>query len=94
MQGSQLPGTAEPSGSRRLVCRCLRVMESEVVEAIATFGLRTVDDVCRHTGAGDGCTACRRHLSKYLSQSGPGPSIDPRESASCVTNQLPAPLEE
>jgi bacterioferritin-associated ferredoxin len=50
----------------RVVCRCLKVTEAALVEALATHDLRTLKDVGRHTGAGDGCTACHRELAAYL----------------------------
>ena len=50
----------------RIVCRCLRVTEAVVVEAIVTLGLRTVKEVRTATGAGDGCTCCHRHIHAYL----------------------------
>jgi NAD(P)H-nitrite reductase large subunit len=52
----------------RLVCRCLRVTEAELVTALTTLGLRTVKEVRRHTGAGAGCNACHRLLHRYLEQ--------------------------
>jgi bacterioferritin-associated ferredoxin len=50
----------------RVVCRCLQVTEQVLVEAITTGTVRTVKDICRHTGAGDGCTACHATLREYL----------------------------
>ena len=50
----------------RVVCRCLRVTEEEVVDALATLPLRSVRDICRHTGAGAGCTACHAELEQLL----------------------------
>ena len=52
----------------RLVCRCLRVSETALIEALHTQEIRTLADVRRHTGAGDGCTACHRLLARYLQQ--------------------------
>jgi bacterioferritin-associated ferredoxin len=49
-----------------VVCRCLQVTEAEVVAAIESLELRTLKDVRRHTGAGDGCTACHKRLRTYL----------------------------
>ena len=46
----------------RVVCRCLQVTESQIVESITTSSVRTVKDLCRATGAGDGCTCCHQHL--------------------------------
>jgi bacterioferritin-associated ferredoxin len=50
----------------RVVCRCLQVTEEEVVTMIATLGLRTVHEVKRATGAGDGCTCCHDDIRKQL----------------------------
>jgi bacterioferritin-associated ferredoxin len=55
----------------RLVCRCLQVTESALVEAVRVLELRTLKDVRRHTGAGDGCTACHKLLCKYLERHDP-----------------------
>jgi NAD(P)H-nitrite reductase large subunit len=52
--------------AERLVCRCLRVAEETVTQAITTLGLRTVREVRQHTGAGDGCTACHGRLTGLL----------------------------
>lgn len=50
----------------RVVCRCLRVTEQVVIDAIVTLGLRTVKEVRTATEAGDGCTCCHREISVYL----------------------------
>ncbi len=52
--------------NRRVVCPCLNVTEETVIRAAADLGLRTVQEVRRHTGAGDGCTVCHRRLSQLL----------------------------
>ncbi|MCI0348027.1 MAG: (2Fe-2S)-binding protein [Acidobacteriales bacterium] len=54
--------------SARVACRCLQVSEEVVLEAVTTLGLRTVKDIRRHTGAGDGCTACHQQLCELLKQ--------------------------
>jgi len=46
----------------RFLCHCLQVTEEAVVEAVKRFGLQTVLEVRRHTGAGEGCTACHRRI--------------------------------
>ncbi len=48
------------------VCHCLRITEDEVVGAVTRLGLRTLDELARHTGAGAGCTACHRGLRLLL----------------------------
>jgi NifU-like protein len=50
----------------KVVCHCLQVTEEVVLEAVTTFGLRTVKEVRLHTGAGDGCTACHRTIRRFL----------------------------
>lgn len=49
-----------------VICHCLRVKESEVVDAIAVTGAETVREVSRHTGAGSGCTACHCRIRELL----------------------------
>jgi len=44
----------------------LQVTEDEVVTMIATLGLRTIHEVRRATGAGDGCTCCHDEIRKQL----------------------------
>jgi bacterioferritin-associated ferredoxin len=51
---------------QRLVCRCLGITEAVLRKALLTFDLRTVQDIRRHTGAGDGCTACHGLLRRFL----------------------------
>jgi bacterioferritin-associated ferredoxin len=52
--------------SLRYVCRCLRITEQVLVDAFATGDIRTLKDIRRHTGAGDGCMACHHRLKSYL----------------------------
>ena len=52
----------------RMVCHCLQVTEDMLLHALDTFDLNSVKDICRHTGAGDGCTACHGRLRQYLHQ--------------------------
>jgi bacterioferritin-associated ferredoxin len=51
-----------------VVCRCLQVTEPVLLEALATMDLKTVKEIRRLTGAGDGCNACHRVLKRYLEQ--------------------------
>lgn len=60
---------AEPTGSR-VLCRCLRVTEAMVDEAISAGVVQSLRDVIVCTGAGDGCTACRVALRDYLARRG------------------------
>ena len=49
-----------------IVCRCLKITEADILEAVEGGQLQTVQDVVRQTGAGDGCTACRRTILEYV----------------------------
>ncbi len=50
----------------RIVCRCLKVTEESITDAIVSLGLRTVRDVRSVTGAGDGCTCCHQSIRELL----------------------------
>lgn len=50
----------------QVVCRCLKVTEAVIVEAITTLGVRTVKEVVRTTGAGSGCTCCHTRIRTYI----------------------------
>ena len=50
----------------RVVCRCLKVTEGAIVEAVTTLGLRTLKEVRRATGAGDGCTCCHKQIRALI----------------------------
>lgn len=52
--------------STRIVCRCLQITEEAVVRAVSTLHLKTVRDICKQTGAGDGCTCCHQALNEIL----------------------------
>jgi bacterioferritin-associated ferredoxin len=61
----------------RLVCRCLQVTESDLLEALDRCPLQSLQDVAVETGAGSGCTACHRLLRKYLAAGAQCPSPCP-----------------
>jgi bacterioferritin-associated ferredoxin len=50
----------------RLVCRCLQVTEDMLVDTITALELRTVKEVRRHTGAGEGCSCCHPEIGELL----------------------------
>jgi NAD(P)H-nitrite reductase large subunit len=58
--------TTDAASSDQIVCRCLRVTESGLVEALRTEELRDFVDVRRRTGAGSGCMACHGRIKEYL----------------------------
>ena len=49
-----------------LVCHCFEVTESEIRRVIDTVDSQSVEDVRRHTAAGDGCTACHCRIRRML----------------------------
>ena len=48
------------------VCDCLEVTECALLETLSSPHIRTLRDVRRAIGAGDGCTACHDLLRQYL----------------------------
>ena len=50
----------------RIVCQCLQVTESQIIEAICSKELRSIHELRRHTAAGEGCTACHARLESYI----------------------------
>jgi NAD(P)H-nitrite reductase large subunit len=54
--------------SGAFVCRCFRISEAELVEAVVTLELKNLKDVRRRTGAGDGSTACHERIMQLMEQ--------------------------
>jgi bacterioferritin-associated ferredoxin len=52
----------------KVVCRCLKVTEDEIVRAITALEAQTLRDLRRATGAGDGCTCCHGQLKTLINQ--------------------------
>lgn len=48
------------------VCDCLEVTECALLETLTSRKIRTLRDLRRTMGAGDGCTACHDLLRQYL----------------------------
>lgn len=48
------------------VCACIKVTHADLLSAMARHDVRTLKDLCRYTGAGDGCMACRPRLRRYV----------------------------
>jgi bacterioferritin-associated ferredoxin len=53
-------------GGDPIVCRCLQIRESELIEVLTVRDTCTLRELRRATGAGDGCTACHARLKEYL----------------------------
>jgi bacterioferritin-associated ferredoxin len=49
-----------------MVCHCMQVTEDQLMSALVTLELRTVQDVRKQVGAGTGCNACHRRIQTYL----------------------------
>jgi bacterioferritin-associated ferredoxin len=58
-----------PDAADRVICPCLGVTEGEVRGAISTGQVGNLQRVMECTGAGTGCTACRRRLAALLESS-------------------------
>jgi bacterioferritin-associated ferredoxin len=58
----------------RIVCRCLKVTETDVIAAITTGGARSLVELQMLTEAGTGCTCCHRELRNYLAIYSPSSS--------------------
>lgn len=56
------------SAKSQFLCRCLRVTEEEVRDAIAVANPETVRGVTQACGAGGGCMACHRHIKRLLAE--------------------------
>jgi bacterioferritin-associated ferredoxin len=54
--------------AEQFVCRCLRVSETTVIDALTTQPIRNLKELRLATGAGDGCTCCHRRLQQYIDE--------------------------
>jgi bacterioferritin-associated ferredoxin len=62
-------GASNPAQeSDPVVCHCLQVPQSSIVEAVRDGGARSLCELARLTGAGSGCTSCHRKLRQYLNE--------------------------
>jgi NifU-like protein len=59
---------AHPCPAARPLCHCLRVYADEVRQAIDEGELTSVKQVTQACGAGGGCTACHRHIKRFLAE--------------------------
>jgi bacterioferritin-associated ferredoxin len=46
----------------------MKVTEEALIEVIVSLNIRTYAQLRQHTGAGDGCMACRRRLVGYIEE--------------------------
>gem|GEM_PF-704835 len=73
-RGAECGGCPAPGGG--VICHCLQITEDQLVSAVTDFELRTILDVRRFTGAGEGCTACHRKIQLYLDSYSPSSSAE------------------
>jgi bacterioferritin-associated ferredoxin len=52
----------------KVVCHCLDVTEAAVVQVITQLGLKSIKEIRKEIGAGDGCTCCHGRLRDYLAK--------------------------
>jgi bacterioferritin-associated ferredoxin len=64
------------------VCACIKVTHADLLAAAARDDGRSLQDLCRFTGAGDACMACRRRLRRYVEDSVAGVRIAESEGMS------------
>lgn len=50
----------------KVLCHCLQIPESQVVDCIAVTGAESVRDISLHTGAGAGCMACHCRIRELI----------------------------
>ena len=63
--------TARPAlGAPGFVCTCLQITERELLGTLSHPNVRTLRDIRRAIGAGDGCTVCHPVLQRYLDAGG------------------------
>lgn len=67
--------TTVGSCSSRIVCRCLKVTEHQLIDSIRTHGITTLVELRVLTGAGTGCNCCHRELQSYLDIYSPSSSV-------------------
>lgn len=58
--------TVQQTCQDRMLCHCLKVRESDVRHKFETGEAVSVPCIVQQTGAGTGCTACVRRISKVL----------------------------
>jgi len=60
-----------------ILCRCFGIPEQAVKESIAVMGLKSVEDIVAHTGAGSGCGTCRADMPRLLDEAAGTPPPAP-----------------
>ena len=55
-----------PEDPRRLICRCIGVSSTRILECVREKGLRTVEEVGEAILAGTGCSTCQPEIEELL----------------------------
>lgn len=64
------PETVALTCSEQIVCACLQVTEAQLRRALRASNARSIQELKRKTGAGDGCTACHAALKQFIRERG------------------------
>ncbi len=57
-----------PMNADPVLCRCLAVTQSQVIDCIAVTGAENVRQITECTGAGRGCLSCHRQIRDLIQQ--------------------------
>ncbi len=67
MLSTEIPAASRaPRRPGGYVCSCLQITERHLLDALSRAPVRSLRDLRRTLGAGDGCTACHDVLRQYL----------------------------
>jgi bacterioferritin-associated ferredoxin len=50
----------------QFLCHCLRLTASAIRQALGQEKPKCLEEVIQQSGAGSGCTACRRKLNEFV----------------------------
>lgn len=68
----------QPEDPRRLICRCLGVSSTRILECAREKGLTTVEEIGQALLAGTGCSTCQPEIEELLADEA-GTPVDARE---------------
>lgn len=66
LPGAHTGSTIVERCTDEMVCHCLQLTRQALEDALGRQPLFTINDLRKHTGAGDGCTSCHRALKQLL----------------------------
>jgi NAD(P)H-nitrite reductase large subunit len=68
----------QPEDPRRLICRCIGVSSTRILECVREKGLTTVEEVGQALLAGTGCSTCQPEIEELLAGEA-GTPVDAQE---------------